>query len=83
MDKTFQSVVVAAVRQAKARTSLLWADKLAEQLADATPLDVDRVELGERLTREAIRQGIPVVVAPEGFRTEEAPKRRGRSKLAA
>ena len=74
MDKTFQSVIVAAVRHEKARTSLLWADKLAQRLADATPLHVDRVELGERLTREAIRQGIPVVVAPERFRTEEARK---------
>lgn len=47
-------------KAAKARTSWLWADKLAERLADApTPLHVDRVELGERLTRNAIRQGIP------------------------
>ncbi len=71
MDQTFQAVIVAAVRNVRARTSLLWADKLARQIAHATPLNVDQVELGERLTTEAIRQGIPVVV---GFRTEEARK---------
>ncbi len=72
MDKTFQSVIVAAVRQAKGRTSLLWADRLADRIADSTPLHVNRSEIGERVTAEAIRQGIPVVVASEGFKAKEA-----------
>ena len=67
MDDTFQEVIVTAVRQAKGRISLLWADRLAQKIADASVIPLDRSEIGHRLTREAIKQGIPVVVAPDGF----------------
>ena len=62
VDSTVQAVIVAAVRQNKGRTSLLWADQLADRIADSTPLQLNRSEIGNRLTQEAVRQGIPVVV---------------------
>lgn len=71
MDKTFHSIIVAAVRLARSKASLLWADQLAARLADATPLSMDLSELGERITTEAIKQGVPVVIASEGFRGDE------------
>ena len=62
MDR-FQSIITVAVRHAKARQTLLWADRMAERIANSTPLDVDRAALGERLTAEAVRQGVAVTVA--------------------
>ena len=62
MDR-FQAIITAAVRHAKARRSLLWADRVAERIADSTPLHVDLDALGEQLTAEAVRQGVPVTVA--------------------
>jgi hypothetical protein len=72
MDKRFQAIVTAAVSSAKRRHSLLWAEALADRIAAATPLEVDRCELAERLTVEAARQGVAVSVArkPEGMGTE-------------
>jgi hypothetical protein len=63
MDRRFQAIVTAAVSSAKRRQSLLWAEALADRIAAATPLEVDRRELAERLTLEAARQGVPVTVA--------------------
>ena len=59
----FQPIVVAAVEHAKAQNSLLWADLLAERIAASTPLRFDRDAIAERLTLEAIRQGVPVTMA--------------------
>jgi hypothetical protein len=74
MSKTLQFVVEIAVRETKRRTSLLWADRLADRIADASPLPFDRSDLSERLTIEAVRQGIPVVIASERAIEAEGPK---------
>jgi hypothetical protein len=54
---------MAAVSSAKRRQGLLWAEALADRIAGATPLEVDRGELAARLTLEAARQGVPVTLA--------------------
>ena len=71
---TFDAIVVAAVRLTRSKVSLLWADQLAARLAEATPLSVDLSDLSERITAEAIRQSVPVVIASEGFRADEVKK---------
>ncbi len=63
MDPRFGEIVRAAVRDAKARNGLLWADGIADRIATATPLTVHRHEIAEQLTLEAIRTGAAVVMA--------------------
>jgi hypothetical protein len=70
MDRRFQAIVTAAVSSAKRRHSLLWAEALADRIAAATPLEVDRGELAERLTLEAARQGVTVAPRPESAAAE-------------
>lgn len=74
MSRTFHFSVEVAVRETKRRTSLLWADRLADRIANASPLSLNRSDLSEWLTIEAIRQGIPVVVASERFSGAEGSK---------
>jgi hypothetical protein len=69
MHPLFTEIVRAAVRHSKARNGVLWADALAGRIATATPLHVNKDELAEQLTLEAIRAGGAVVVA----RTASAP----------
>jgi hypothetical protein len=70
MDRRFQAIVTAAVSSAKRRHSLLWAEALADRIAAATPLEVDRGELAKRLTLEAARQGVTVGPRPESMAAE-------------
>jgi hypothetical protein len=51
MDRSFHSAISVAVRQAKCRTSLLRADRLAAKIAEATPVPVYTAEIGEQVTR--------------------------------
>ena len=60
MEQTFQAIISATVRQAKAGQHLLWADQIADRIANATPLRVDRKALVEQLTAAAVQEGIPV-----------------------
>lgn len=62
MDSRFQSIIEAAVRQAKARESLLWADEFARRIVSYTPLAVDPTDLSEQITQEAVRAGVAVTV---------------------
>ena len=38
MDMRFQAIIEAAVQQAKAEQSLLWAEEIAERIVSSTPL---------------------------------------------
>jgi hypothetical protein len=67
MDSQFQSIIEAAVRQAKARHSLLWVDEFAKRIVSSTPLSVSEADLSERITREAVRAGVAITVA-QGLR---------------
>jgi hypothetical protein len=63
MDLRFQAFIEAAVQQAKAAESLLWADEIAERIASSTPLSVRATEISEQIAREAARVGVAVTVA--------------------
>jgi hypothetical protein len=62
MDLRFQAIIEAAVQQAKAEQSLLWADEVAERIASSTPLDVRAADISEQIARTAARAGVPVTV---------------------
>jgi hypothetical protein len=62
MDQQFQSIIEAAVRQAKARKSLLWVDEFARRIVSSTPLSVNEADLSERITQEAVRAGVAITV---------------------
>lgn len=63
MQTGFNEIVSATVRYAKASQSLLWADQMADRIADATPIPVNPALLADQLTLAAIREGVPVNVA--------------------
>jgi hypothetical protein len=63
MDKRFQAIIEAAVRQAKTEQSLLWADEVAERIASSTPLTVRAADISEQISRVAARAGVAVTVA--------------------
>jgi len=63
MDARFADIVRAAVRQSRSRNGLLWADALAERIVSATPLKVEKSDIAEQLTMEAMRTGAAVVMA--------------------
>ena len=60
MEQTFDAIISATVQQAKAGRHLLWADRIADRIADATPLPVDRKTLVDQLAAAAVHEGIPV-----------------------
>jgi hypothetical protein len=63
MQTGFQDIIFATVRCAKMTNSLLWADQMADRIADATPISVNPADLADELTAAAIREGVPVTVA--------------------
>jgi len=63
MDERFEAFIVAAVQQAKAAQSLLWADDIAERIASSTPLLVHTADISAQIAREAARLGVAVSVA--------------------
>ncbi len=63
MDQRFQAFIEAAIQQAKAAQSLLWADEIAERIASSTPLSVHAPDISEQIAREAVRMGVAVTVA--------------------
>ena len=63
MDARFADIVRVAVRQSRSRNGLLWAEALAERIVSATPLKVDKRDIAEQLTMEAMRTGAAVVLA--------------------
>jgi len=63
MDERFQAIIEAAVKQAKADQSLLWADEVAERIASSTPLSVRAADISEQITRVAAQNGVAVTVA--------------------
>jgi hypothetical protein len=62
MDTRFQAIIEAAVQQAKARRTLLWADEFAEIIASSTPLKVRAADISEQISRAAAMAGVPVTV---------------------
>ena len=66
MEQTFDAIICATVRQARAGPHLLWADRIAERIVNATPLPVDRKALVERLAAAAVHEGIPVSFGKHG-----------------
>lgn len=63
MDMRFQAIIEAAVQQAKAGQSLLWADEVAERIASSTPLKVRAADISEQISRVAAGAGVAVTVA--------------------
>ena len=64
MEQSFDAIIAATVRQAKAGRHLLWADQIAERIANATPLPIDRKTLVNRLAAAAVHEGVPVGFGP-------------------
>ncbi len=62
MDQRFQAFIEAAILQAKAAQSLLWADEIAERIASSTPLSVHAADISVQIAREAARMGVAVTV---------------------
>ena len=62
MDMRFQAIIEAAVQQAKAEQSLLWADEVAARIASSTPLDVRAADISEQIAHAAARAGVAVTV---------------------
>lgn len=56
MDRDFQAIIAAAVTHSREQAAR-QPESLAKRIAEATPLDVDRVELAQRLRAAADRQG--------------------------
>jgi hypothetical protein len=79
MDLRFQAFIEAAVQQAKAAESLLWAEEIAERIASSTPLSVRLSDISAQIAREAARMGVAVTVAPSG----KAAKRERCGRVAA
>jgi hypothetical protein len=63
MDQRFQAFIEAAVQQAKAAESLLWADEIAMRIVSSTPLSVHAADISVQIAREAARVGVAVTVA--------------------
>ena len=62
MDMRFQAIIEAAVQQAKAEETLLWADVVASRIASSTPLDVRAADISEQIAHAAARAGVAVTV---------------------
>lgn len=62
MDNRFQAIIEAVVEQAKAERSLLWADEVAERIADWTPLSVRAADISEQISELAATVGVAVTV---------------------
>lgn len=65
MDTNIDTIVSAAVHQAKEQNRLLWADELANSIVESTPLPLVTNEVAEQITFEAIRQGAAVLMPPK------------------
>jgi hypothetical protein len=63
MDTQFQYIIQAGVRQAKARKSVLWADKFARRIVSSTPLSVRESEISDQIIEEAARAGVAIEFA--------------------
>ena len=63
MDNRFQAIIEAVVEQAKAEQSLLWADEVAERIADWTPLSVRAADISEQISEFAATVGVAVTVS--------------------
>ena len=63
MQTGFQDIISATVRVAKMSNSLLWADQVADRIANATPMSVNPAAIADELTEAAVREGVPVNVA--------------------
>ena len=67
MDMRFQAIIEAAVEQAKAEQSLLWADEVAERIASSTPLTVRAADISEQISDASRRAaGVAVTVQQSG-----------------
>ena len=75
MQPAFHDIVSATVRYAKASQSLLWADQMADRIANATPLAVNPELIADQLTAAAIREGVNVAWNRESPRDEAADTR--------
>lgn len=62
MDNRFQAIIEAVVEQAKVEQSLLWADEVAERIADWTPLSVRAADISEQISELAATVGVAVTV---------------------
>jgi hypothetical protein len=62
VDMRFQAIIEAAVRQAKARQTLLWADEFAAKIVSFTPLDVRAADISEQISQVAAGEGVPVTI---------------------
>ncbi len=62
MDQWFEAFIEAAILQAKAAQSLLWADEIAERIVSSTPLSVHAPDISEQIARKAARLGVAVTV---------------------
>ena len=62
MDNRFQAIIEAVVEQAKSERSLLWADEVAERIADWTPLSVRAADISEQISELAATVGVAVTV---------------------
>ncbi len=78
MDQRFQAFIEAAVQQAKAAQSLLWADEIAERIVSSTPLSVHAADISEQIAREAARWA-----SPSPSRRAKAAKRDRCGRVAA
>jgi hypothetical protein len=63
MDTQFHYIIQAGVRQAKARKSVLWADKFARRIVSSTPLPVRESDISEQIAEEAARAGVAIEFA--------------------
>ena len=79
MDFRFQAFIEAAVQQAKAEQSLLWAEEIAERIVSSTPLAVHSADISEQIAREAARLGVAVTV----MQRQRAPRNAGCGHVAA
>ena len=62
MDNRFQAIIEAVVEQAKSERSLLWADEVAERIADWTPLSVRAADISEQISELEATVGVAVTV---------------------
>jgi hypothetical protein len=70
MDPRFEAFIAAAVQQAKAAESLIWADQVAERIVSSTPLSVHVADISAQIAHEAARMGVAVTVAAKGLRSK-------------
>lgn len=75
MDQRFQAIIEAVVQQAKSEHSLLWADEVAERIADWTPLSVRAADISEQISHLAAAAGVAVTVSKRQAALDECHSR--------